>query len=131
MRLPAPEDMRGMTVRDRHGLMAGRVEELFVDAATGEVLYLGVAVGPDVDGQVLVPMDDGVAATADPLEVELVLPYTGAELRAAPALADGALPTAALEEAVRRHFARAPALPPGTGGAAGPPDAVRAVRWGT
>jgi hypothetical protein len=63
MRLPAPEDMRGMTVRDRHGLMAGRVEELFVDAATGEVLYLGVAATPSSIGTSTWPSTSGPTAT--------------------------------------------------------------------
>ncbi len=135
MPLPAPEDMRGMTVRDRHGLIAGRVEDLFVDADGGAVLYLGVAIGRGAGGQVLVPMGDGVVATTDPLDVELVVPHTRAELRRAPALAEGALPTAALEKEVHRHFAGAPAGSAGSGDAAGAgaaaPDAGRAVRWGT
>lgn len=133
VRLPAAEDMRGMTVRDRHGLIAGRVEDLFVDAGSGAVLYLGVVVGPGVSGQVLVPLDDRVVATADPLDVELVVPYTGAELRSAPVCEKGALPTVGLEEEVRRHFARAAAGPPGRGdgGDGAGPEAVRAVRWGT
>lgn len=133
MRLPAAEDMRGMTVRDRHGLIAGRVADLFVDAGSGAVLYLGVAAGPAIAGQVLVPLDD-VVSTVDPLDVELVVPYTGAEVRSAPVCEDEALPTVGLEIAVRRHFARAGARREGGGGAGlrgADPDSVRAVRWGT
>lgn len=135
MRLPAAEDMRGMTVRDRHGLIAGRVVDLFVDAGSGAVLYLGVAAGPGIAGQVLVPLDD-VVATADPLDVELVVPYTGAEVRSAPACRDGALPTVELEIAVRRHFAREGARREGGEGEReglheADPGEVRAVRWGT
>ncbi|MGD9571664.1 MAG: PRC-barrel domain-containing protein [Thermoleophilia bacterium] len=132
--LPAPEDMRGMTVRDRHGLIAGRVAELFVDADDGALLYLGVAAGPGIAGMVLVPLDE-VFATSDPLDVELVVPYTRAEVRAAPVCADGALPTVGLEIAVRRHFARAGArsgadVPASGGPGGGDHEAVRAVRWG-
>ncbi len=123
-----------MTVRDRHGLIAGRVAELFVDADDGGLLYLGVAAGPGIPGLVLVPLDE-VFATADPLDVELVVPYTGAEVRSAPVCADDALLTVGMEIAVRRHFARAGALRDGDAAGAGDLDggdheAVRAVRWG-
>lgn len=134
MGLPAPEDMRGMTVRDRHGLIAGRVADLFVDADSGAILYLGVAVGPGIDGRVLVPLDE-VMTTSDPLDVELVVPYTGAEVRSAPVCREEGLPTVALEIAVRRHYARAAAGREagrdGAGLRGADPDAVRTARWGT
>lgn len=136
MRLPAAEDMRGMTLRDRHGLIAGRVVDLYVDGAGGDLLYLGVAAGPGISGQVLVPLDD-VVATSDPLDVELRVPYTGAEVRAAPVCPAGGVPTIAMEIAVRRHFARTGAgrgdvaVAATTAGLDGDPGDVRAVRWGT
>lgn len=142
--LPAPEDIRGMTVRDRHGLIAGRVAELFVDRASGEVRYLGVAAGPTVDGHVLVPMED-VTSTSDPLDVELRVPYTGDHLRAGPVTDDGQAPGRLLEAEVHRHFDRTPYWDPrwrgrGGGGAgaveARPGDldeaaTPRIMRWGT
>lgn len=142
--LPAPEDMRGMTVRDRHGLIAGRVAELFVDRASGEVRYLGVAAGPTVDGHLLVPMED-VTATADPLDVELRVPYTGDHLRAGPVADDGQAPGRMLEAEIHRHFERTPYWDPrrrerGGGGASATralpdeidePPAPRIMRWGT
>ncbi len=134
--LPAPEDMRGMTVRDRHGLIAGRVVDLYVDAATGTIRYMGVAVGRRVRGQALVPLDD-VVATSDPLDVELQVPYTRAEVRSAPVCPDAGAPTVAVEVAVRRHFSQAGALREGPDtpladvGGEPDPTLVRTVRWGT
>ena len=66
MQLPAPEDIRGMTVRDRHGLIAGRVADLYVDGDSGAVRYLSVAAGPGVAGHVLVPFDDVVPIADSP-----------------------------------------------------------------
>jgi hypothetical protein len=137
VQLPAPEDIRGMTVRDRHGLIAGRVADLYVDGGSGAVLYLGVAAGPAVAGLLLVPLDDGVVPTADPLDVELVVPWTGAEVRSAPVCAAGDAPSVATEIAVRRHFAQAGARRGVDGGeglgelAGVDPARVRTVRWGT
>jgi hypothetical protein len=125
-----------MTLRDRHGLIAGRVADLYMDRAGGDLLYLGVVAGPGISGQVLVPVDD-VVATSDPLDVELRVPYTGAEVRAAPVCPAGALPTVGTEIAVRRHFARAGArggdvaVSAATAGLDRDPADVRAVRWGT
>ena len=136
MDLPAPEDMRGMTVRDRHGLIAGRVVDLYLDSESGAIRYMGVAVGPGIRGQVLVPLDD-VEATADPLDVELRVPFTRAEVRSAPVCADDQMPTVRTEIDVRRHFAQAEArsdatdIGGGTGADADDLTTVRTVRWGT
>lgn len=97
--LPAPEDMRGMTLRGRHGVIAGRVADLFLDGESGALHYLGVAAGPGIDGDVLAPLAE-VAATPDPLDVELRVPYAGAEVRAAPVCSRDDLPTIGLEIAM-------------------------------
>jgi hypothetical protein len=133
--LPAAEDMRGMTVRDRHGLIAGRVVDLYVDGESGAIRYMGVAVGRRVRGQALVPLDEAVATT-DPLDVELQVPYTRAEVRAAPVCPEDGAPTVAIEIAVWRHFSQAGARrdtpEPATGpDVLGDPQSVRTVRWGT
>lgn len=141
--LPAPEDMRGMTVRDRHGLIAGRVADLFVDRASGVIRYLGVAAGPRVEGHVLVPMED-VTSTSDPLDVELKVPYTGDHLRAGPVTDEGQAPGRLLEAQVHRHFARIPYWDPRRRERSGGGRAIevrpgdldeaatpRIMRWGT
>jgi hypothetical protein len=136
MGLPAPEDLRGMTVRDRHGLIAGRVDDLYVDRA-GAVRYLGVRAGRRVPGQVLVPLDE-VTAIRDAFDTELRAPYSGGLLRDAPALADDAIPSRALEGRVHHHFGREPywqsgGAPAGVAGIelVGVPEDERVRRWGT
>jgi hypothetical protein len=105
MTLPPPEQLRGMPVRDRDGLMVGAVGDLFVHRATGEVRYLGVGGGGP--GQVLVPLAR-VTAHDNGLDAWLRLPYTEAQLRAAPELPPGQEATVSLEGEIHSHFAGTP-----------------------
>lgn len=105
--LPAPEDLRGMTVRDRHGLIAGRVDDLYVDRSSGDLRYLGISAGRRAPGQVLVPLDE-VTATRDAFDTELRAPYSGGRLRGAPAMPGDAIPSLELEDRIHRHFGREP-----------------------
>lgn len=103
----SPQDLRGLPVRDREGLLVGRVADLYVDRPSGDVRYLAVDVGGAVDGQVLVPLDE-VTAVDGERERWVQLPYTDAHLRAAPALSPGMEPTVSLEGEIHSHFARTP-----------------------
>jgi hypothetical protein len=103
----APQELRGMPVRDREGVLVGRVAELYVDRPSGEVRYLAIDAGRGVRGQVLVPLDE-VVVQDDAVETWVALPYTADHLRSAPALAAGMEPTVSLEGEVHSHFERTP-----------------------
>jgi hypothetical protein len=103
----SPHELPGMPVRDREGLLVGRVADLYVDRPSGEVRYLAIDAGRGVRGQVLVPLDE--VATADDVRGRWVqLPYTDEHLRRAPALPAGMEPSVALEGEIHSHFARTP-----------------------
>jgi hypothetical protein len=130
-----------MTVRDRHGLIVGRVEDLYLDRAGGAVRYLGIRAGRRLPGQVLLPLDE-VTAIRDAFDTELRAPYSGEVLRDAPAMRDDAIPSPALEGRIHQHFGREPYWER-AGAAGGPPADVvgieligapedeRVRRWGT
>lgn len=101
-----PHDLRGMYARDRDGAPVGTVEELYVDRPTGEIRYLGLAADA-IGVHVLVPLDE-VVLDEDDLGPAVRLPYTRAQLMAAPALPPGAEATVALEGEIHSHFARTP-----------------------
>ena len=103
----APEDLRGMRVRDRDGAAVGVVADLYVDRPSGEVRYMGLDADAVLGVQVLVPLAD-VTVADDGLIPSVVVPYTREHLMAAPPLAQGSEPTVALEGEIHSHFERTP-----------------------
>jgi sporulation protein YlmC with PRC-barrel domain len=102
----APQDLRGMYVRDRDGAPVGTVADLYVDLPTGELRYLEIAA--DALGvHVLVPVAD-VAVDEDDLGAAVRVPYTRLHLMNAPPMDPGAAPDVVLEGDIHSHFERTP-----------------------
>src|SRR5436305_4803833 len=102
--LPAIDRLRGMSVLDSTGERIGRVEDVYVDDENVNARYLALVTGWFGSKLVIVPMDEVRPRGAD----DLVVPYTRAELEAAPRYeAEDAL-TIAREEEIYGHYGRTP-----------------------
>ena len=102
--LPAIDRLRGMSVLDSTGERVGRVEDVYVDEEDANARYLGLQTGWLGSKLVVVPVDEVRLQGA----ADIVIPYTRAELEAAPRYEAEDELTIAREEEIYGHYGRAP-----------------------